>query len=90
MADNNNLLKEKADLIEKIKRIQSEQGKDAAKLNDVYIKSVDRLKDIVKSLKDVIDEQNKTVRMEAVENLINMLEDDLKKLDEDEKPDKLE
>jgi len=62
MADNNNLLKEKADLIEKIKRIQSEQGKDAAKLNDVYIKSVDRLKDIVKSLKDVIDEQNKTVQ----------------------------
>ena len=62
MAENINLLKEKAKIIEQIRRIQSEQGKDAAKLDESYIKLKGRLEDIVKVLKGFVNEQNKTVQ----------------------------
>ena len=51
MAESNNLLKEKAQLIEKIKRLQSEFGKEAAKSTDAYINTKGRLEEIVKILK---------------------------------------
>lgn len=62
MAENNNLLREKAQIIEQIRRIQAEQGKDAAKLDESYIKLKGRLEDIVKVLKGFVTEQNKTVQ----------------------------
>ena len=61
MADNN-LLKEKAKILEQIKRIQSEQGTENAKLDTSYIKLKGRLEEIVKVLKGFVNEQNRTVQ----------------------------
>ena len=61
MADNN-LLKEKAKILEQIKRIQSEQGAENAKLDTSYIKLKGRLEEIVKTLKGFVNEQNRTVQ----------------------------
>ena len=61
MADNN-LLKEKAKILEQIKRIQSEQGIENAKLDTSYIKLKGRLEEIVKVLKGFVNEQNRTVQ----------------------------
>lgn len=61
MADNN-LLKEKAKILEQIKRIQSEQGVENAKLDTSYIKLKGRLEEIVKVLKGFVNEQNRTVQ----------------------------
>jgi len=60
MAEGNNLLKEKAQLLEQIKRIQSEQGVEAAKLDGVYQKAISRLKEIVKIIKASEVAQQKT------------------------------
>jgi hypothetical protein len=49
MADSNNLLKEK-------------QGKDAAKLDETYIKLKSRLEGIVSTLKTFVENQNKTIQ----------------------------
>ena len=69
MAENNNLLKEKAKLLEDIKRIQSDVGKDAAKLDDSYISAVARLKEIVKVLKASEVAQEKTAQ--SVDDLVS-------------------
>ena len=61
MADNN-LLTEKAKILEQIKRIQSEQGVENAKLDTSYIKLKGRLEEIVKVLKGFVNEQNRTVQ----------------------------
>jgi hypothetical protein len=61
MADNN-LLKEKAKILEQIKRIQSEQGVENAKLDTSYIKLKGRLEEIVKVLKGFVNEQNRTIQ----------------------------
>ena len=61
MADNN-LLKEKAKILEQIKRIQSEQGIENAKLDTSYIKLKGRLEEIVKVLKGFVNEQNRTIQ----------------------------
>lgn len=62
MAENNNLLRERAELVERIKKIQEEQGKEAAKLDDTYVKLRDRLAEVVKELKEVTDKQNTTIK----------------------------
>ncbi len=51
MAESNNLLKEKAQLLERIRGIQAEQGKEAAKLDGAYQIAASRLKEIVKIIK---------------------------------------
>ena len=66
MAESNNLLKEKAQLIEKIKRLQSEFGKEAAKSTDAYINTKGRLEEIVKILKQFKTTQSSIVQ-EAVD-----------------------
>lgn len=66
MAEGNNLLKEKAQLIEKIKRLQSEYGKEAAKSTDAYVEAKGRLEEIVKILKQFKDTQSSIVK-EAVD-----------------------
>ena len=65
MAESNNLLKEKAQLIENIKRLQSEFGKEAAKSTDAYIKTKGRLEEIVKILKQFKDTQSSIVKEAA-------------------------
>ena len=60
MAEGNNLLKEKANLLAQIKRIQAEQGVEAAKLDGAYQKAIDRLKEIVKIIKASEVAQQKT------------------------------
>ena len=60
MAEGNNLLKEKAKLLADIKRIQTEQGIEAAKLDGAYQKAIDRLKEIVKIIKASEVAQQKT------------------------------
>ena len=62
MADSNNLLKERVEILKQIKQIQLEQGKDAAKLDETYIKLKSRLEGIVATLKTFVDNQNKTVQ----------------------------
>ena len=61
MADNN-LLKEKVQILEQMKLIQADQGKDAAKLDASYIKLKGRLEGIVKVLKGFVDVQNSTIQ----------------------------
>ena len=60
MAEGNNLLKEKAQLLEQIKRIQTDQGVEAAKLDGAYQKAIGRLKEIVKIIKASEVAQQKT------------------------------
>jgi hypothetical protein len=62
MADSNNLLKERVEILKQIKQIQLEQGKDAAKLDETYIKLKSRLEGIVATLKTFVDNQNKTIQ----------------------------
>lgn len=62
MAENNNLLKERAELVERIKKIQEEQGKEAAKLDETYIKLRERLSEVVKEFKDITANQRKTIQ----------------------------
>jgi hypothetical protein len=62
MADSNSLLKERVEILKQIKQIQLEQGKDAAKLDETYIKLKSRLEGIVGTLKTFVDNQNKTVQ----------------------------
>lgn len=62
MADSNSLLKERVEILKQIKQIQLEQGKDAAKLDETYIKLKSRLEGIVSTLKTFVDNQNKTVQ----------------------------
>lgn len=62
MAESNNLLREKAQILEQIRRIQAEEGKDAAKLNATYIQLKGRLVDIVKELKGFRDTQNNIIQ----------------------------
>ena len=69
MAEGNNLLKEKAQLLEQITRIQTEQGKEAAKLNESYIKATGRLKEIVKILRASEVAQEKTAQ--SVDDLVS-------------------
>lgn len=61
MADNN-LFKERAQILEQIKRIQAEQGKEAAKLDDAYIKLKGRLSEIVKVLETTVKKQRESVQ----------------------------
>lgn len=62
MAESNNLLREKAQILEQIKRIQAEEGKEAAKLDATYIKLKSRLVDIVKDLKGFRNTQNDIIQ----------------------------
>ena len=68
MADNN-LLKEKAKILEQIKRIQVEQGVEAAKLDASYIKSIGRLGEIVKTIKASVVAQKNVAT--SVEDLVD-------------------
>ena len=61
MADNN-LFKERAQILEQIKRIQAEQGKEAAKLDDEYIKLKGRLSEIVEVLETTVKKQRESVQ----------------------------
>ena len=68
MADNN-LLKEKAKILEQIKRIQVEQGAEAAKLDASYIKAIGRLGEIVKTIKASVVAQKNVAT--SVEDLVD-------------------
>jgi len=61
MATQNDLLKERVDLVSKIKEIQNQQGKEAAKLDDEYIKIKGRLQEILKTEESIIKSREKSI-----------------------------
>ncbi len=61
MAEDNNLLRERAKILQDIQKIQAEQGREAAKLDDEYIKLKGRLEEILDTIKKSRDEQRKSV-----------------------------
>jgi len=62
MATTNDLLKERVELVSKIKQIQSEQGKEAAKLDEEYIKIKGRLQEILKSEESIVKSREKSLQ----------------------------
>lgn len=63
----NNILKEREEILKRIRNIQTEQGKDAAKLDTEYIKLKGRLAEIVEILKETVKKQR-----ESVDGIIKM------------------
>ena len=59
MAENNNLLKEKTQLVANLKKMQSEMGKSEARLTDEYSTQLKRLKEITKELQRITSETKK-------------------------------
>jgi hypothetical protein len=82
MATTNELLKERVQLVETLKRLQAEQGKSAAKLTSEYIKTLARVQEIVKiqmesklaiqdSIKGIIDIRDGATSLSAIYTTLN-------------------